>query len=194
MAPAALLLDMDGTLTAPVLDFPRIRREMGIEGHSILEGLANMEPARRAQAQAVLHRHEEEAAANCLLNSGCLELVEWSRSQSIPMALITRNSRKSVDVVLHRHNLEFDALITRDDGLFKPDPAPLRVACERVGVNPQKAWMVGDGRYDVEAGLAAGMRTVWISHGKSRDFPAEPWRVVTDLHELLRLVRGASSG
>jgi FMN phosphatase YigB (HAD superfamily) len=48
--------------------------------------------------------------------------------------------------------------------------------------------MVGDGRHDIEAGLAAGMKTVWLSHGRSRDFPATPWRVVSDLPQLLNLL------
>ena len=48
--------------------------------------------------------------------------------------------------------------------------------------------MIGDGQYDVEAGLAAGVRTVWVSHGKIRPFAAEPWRQVRDLPELLGLL------
>jgi FMN phosphatase YigB (HAD superfamily) len=49
--------------------------------------------------------------------------------------------------------------------------------------------MIGDGRYDVEAGLAAGMKTVWLCHGRQRDFPAIPWRSVSDLPELLNVLR-----
>ena len=32
--------------------------------------------------------------------------------------------------------------------------------------------MIGDGQYDVQAGHAAGMRTIWLSHGQPRDFAA----------------------
>jgi FMN phosphatase YigB (HAD superfamily) len=48
--------------------------------------------------------------------------------------------------------------------------------------------MIGDGRYDIEAGIAAGVRTVWISHGRERFFEAEPWRNVRDLMELRALL------
>ena len=34
-APAAILFDLDGTLTEPLLDFPRIHREMGIGDRGI---------------------------------------------------------------------------------------------------------------------------------------------------------------
>jgi FMN phosphatase YigB (HAD superfamily) len=52
-----------------------------------------------------------------------------------------------------------------------------------------EAWMIGDGAYDVEAGLAAGASTVWISHGRPKEFAAEPWRTVRDLVELTRMLR-----
>ncbi len=42
----------------------------------------------------------------------------------------------------------------------KPDPAIYRHACERLGVAPADALFVGDSPHDVEAGNAAGARTV----------------------------------
>jgi HAD superfamily hydrolase (TIGR01549 family) len=189
--PRALLFDMDGTLTEPMLDFPTIKREMGIGARPILEALAEMDADRRAAAQRVLERHEEQAAANSTLNPGCHDLMNWLTQRELHVALITRNSRKSVKTVLKRHGLSIDVLITRDDGPFKPDPAPLRLALERLKVNRADAWMVGDGVYDIEAGAAAGVRTVWISHGRQRGFAAEPWKQVADLFALLALLQSA---
>ena len=47
--PRAILFDMDGTLTEPMLDFPRIRADMGIAQGPILESLAQMDEPRRAR-------------------------------------------------------------------------------------------------------------------------------------------------
>jgi HAD superfamily hydrolase (TIGR01509 family) len=186
---SALLFDLDGTLTTPMLDFPAIKRDIGIGEQPILEAIARMKPLERERAMAILHAHEERAAIESTLNPGCTELLAWISQKAIPLALITRNSRRSAEFVLNRHGLRIDILLTRDEGLFKPDPAPLLVACEKLKANPADAWMIGDGRYDVEAGLAADMKTVWISHGATRDFPAQPWRTVADLHELLNLLQ-----
>lgn len=191
--PNAILFDMDGTLTAPTLDFPRIKAEMGIGNQPILEALAGMNATQRQVAEAVLHRHEETAARNCALNAGCTELLACLAERQIAVALITRNSRRSVQTVLQRHRLVIDIQITREDGPHKPDPAPLRMAIERLRrthsqISLDSVWMVGDGKYDIEAALAAGVKSVWISHGRQRDFPAEPWRAVTDLLELRELV------
>ena len=84
----------------------------------------------------------------------------------------------------------FEVLITREDGKFKPDPAPLREACRRLGVGTTDVWMVGDGQYDVEAALAAGIASVWVSHGRIKPFAAEPNWVVQGLQELTAMLEG----
>jgi HAD superfamily hydrolase (TIGR01549 family) len=188
--PRAILFDMDGTLTEPMLDFAAIKAELGIGERPILEAMAEMDAAARAAAEVVLHRHEERAAVESTLNAGCGTLLDWVEAQGIRSAIITRNSRRSVDAVMTRHGLSFEVLITREDGRFKPDPTPLLLACDRLGVRPGDAWMVGDGQYDIEAGHAADIRTVWVSHGRTRPFAAEPWRTVRDLHELATLLKG----
>jgi HAD superfamily hydrolase (TIGR01509 family) len=187
--PKAILFDMDGTLTRPMLDFDLIKQEMGIPGRPILESLAAMDTPQRAAAETILHRHEEQAAVESTLNEGCVELLSWIAQANIETALITRNSRKSVETVFQRHGLHFDICITREDGKFKPDPAPLQLACTQLRVDAQQTWMVGDSYHDVNAGVAAGIRTVWISHGSERDFAAMPWKTVNDLIELTSLLR-----
>ena len=153
--PRAILFDMDGTLTEPMLNFPRIKAEMGIGPGPILESLAELDESRRRHAEAVLLRHEQIAAENSRLNIGCRELLAWLAAEGIAMALVTQNSRLSADTVTARHGLEIDLLITREDGPFKPSPFPLALACERLGIRCDETWMVGDGQYDVEAAIAA---------------------------------------
>jgi HAD superfamily hydrolase (TIGR01549 family) len=186
--PKAILFDMDGTLTEPMLDFPKIKAEMGIGDRPILESLAQMNGSLKSEAEAVLLRHETQAAENSVLNPGCHELLQWLAEQQIQRALITRNSRASVQTVLGRHGLAMDVLVTREEPPYKPDPHPLRLACKKLAVADSQVWMVGDGWYDIEAGNAAHIKTVWISHGKPRPFATVPWRQVRDLPELQRLL------
>lgn len=187
--PAALLFDMDGTLTTPRLDFPKIKSDMGIGPGPILESLAMLTDSERARAEAILHRHEETAAAESELNEGCRELLDLIQQADWPTALITRNSRRSVQTVLARHGLSFSVIVTREDGRHKPHPDPLHLACLQLEVPAANTWMIGDGQYDVEAGLAAGARTVWISHGRTAEFAAIPWKIVQKLPELTTLLR-----
>ena len=191
--PRAILFDMDGTLTEPMLDFPRIKAEMGIGDRPILEALAALQGAEREMAEAVLLRHEQHAAESSTLNPGCRELLAWLHENQIRTALITRNSRLSMETVLRRHRVSLDVLVTREDPPYKPDPHPLKLACKKLQVSETLAWMVGDGWYDVQAGLAAGIRTVWLSHGKTRPFSHQPWRELRDLVELHNVLRRTSA-
>jgi HAD superfamily hydrolase (TIGR01509 family) len=185
--PRAILFDMDGTLTRPVLDFDQIRKDIGIGPGPILESIKAMSPVERKIAERILHGHEDRAAEASELNPGCREVLKWLADAKVSTALVTRNTRKSVDTVFRRHGLHFDVCITREDGKYKPDPAPLLLACQRLGVSSADAWMIGDGYHDIEAGVAARMATVWISHSQTRSFSAEPSLVVEDLVQLLSL-------
>src|SRR4051794_18339457 len=187
--PTAVLFDMDGTLTEPMLDCPKIKSEMGIGDRAILEAMAEMNPQALSAAQAILDRHEEEAARLSTLNPGCREVLDWLNGAGVGVALITRNSRRSVETVLARHGLKIDVLVAREDARPKPHPEPLQLACGRLKVPEASAWMVGDGQFDVEAGRAAGIRTVWVRHRRRRPFTAVPWREVNDLWELADLLQ-----
>ncbi|MBB4285576.1 phosphoglycolate phosphatase [Roseospira goensis] len=55
----------------------------------------------------------------------------------------------------------------------KPDPAPLLLALERMGVAPARAAMVGDTPYDVGAARAAGVPIILVDFGYSPVPPAE---------------------
>lgn len=60
----------------------------------------------------------------------------------------------------------FDVIITSDDvPNRKPDPDPLIECAKRLDVNPNKCVYVGDTRTDMQAGKAAGMRTVGVLTG-----------------------------
>jgi HAD superfamily hydrolase (TIGR01509 family) len=189
-----ILFDMDGTLTRTLLDFPAIKREMGIGDRPILEALAQMNPDERAAAEIILHRHEDYAAANATLNDGCEELLHWLAARHIRTAIVTRNRLSCAQTVLARYGLSFDVLITRENGRFKPDPSGILEACRRLELEPHQVWMVGDGQYDIEAGLAAGTPTVWLSHAKTRPFAACPAYTVANLHELTALLRDCLTG
>lgn len=188
--PKAILFDMDGTLTEERIDWSHLRASLNVgPTEGFLEAMQRMTPDERAHCEQVLHDHEHQAAARSQLNLGCTELLHWLDTSGIGRALITRNTRKSVQTVFDLHGLHFDVAITREDGQFKPDPAPLLMACEQLGVNKDQAWMVGDWKYDIEAANAAQMTGVWLSYDRERAFEAVPDLVVRDLCELWDLLK-----
>jgi len=51
----------------------------------------------------------------------------------------------------------------------KPKPGMLLEAAERFGIDPTQSWMVGDRFSDMQAGRAAGCRTIKIDRGYRED-------------------------
>lgn len=47
----------------------------------------------------------------------------------------------------------------------KPSPVPVQYALSRLGIKPEEAVIVGDSNFDIEAGKAAGIRTVAVTYG-----------------------------
>ncbi|MEM1010745.1 MAG: HAD family hydrolase [Planctomycetota bacterium] len=183
-----VLFDMDGTLTRPTLDFDAIRRDIGLPpGRAILEAMDELSPADRAEAERVLHRHEQADAEASELDPACHDVLQELGRRGLPFAVITRNSRMVVETVWRVHGLPPCPTIARDDGLpFKPDPTPLHIAAERIGRRCSECLMVGDSVFDIAAGNAAGCVSVWISHGDDRPFDDEPAVTISSLGELLR--------
>jgi len=82
--------------------------------------------------------------------------------RGLKSGLVTRNSRKSVDVVLGSLGVRFDAVVSREDAPPKPAPDPVLLACRRMGVEPAAAMFVGDFEFDLLAGRRAGVTTVLL--------------------------------
>ena len=192
--PRAVIFDLDGTLTEPVLDFDAMRAEIGLSGGTILEQLEQFDAAERARAEAILIKHERAAIAQARLADGCADLLGHLRGMEIPMAILTRNVREVVDTFARMFAFRFHAVYTREDGPPKPSPHGAWALCRAMGVAPAHTLAVGDYKYDVMAGRDAGCRTVLVSPTPLADHERADWgspdMVVKSLRELLPLFRG----
>jgi HAD superfamily hydrolase (TIGR01549 family) len=185
----AVIFDMDGTLTRPYLDFRAIRAAIGVP-EPLLENMLAIPPGPdRDRAFAILDRFEEEAAEASELNDGARDVLAFLASRGIPSGLVTRNSRRSTDRVLRKHALTFGIVVTREDAPVKPAPEPLWMICEKLGVKPPQALMVGDFKFDIAAGRNAGTRTALLTNGKTPSYLKEvpPDHVLERLEDLLLL-------
>ena len=158
-----ILFDMDGVVVLQQLDFPAIKREIFGDTHGfILERMADLSSSERARAEAILERHETVAATAAEPMEGILPFLQWMNGLGLRRGLVTRNSRKSVEMVLRRLPLRFEAVVTREDAPPKPAPEPVWLACRRMGIAPGEALFVGDFELDMLAGRRAGVRTVLL--------------------------------
>jgi len=187
--PIAVIFDLDGTLTVPVLDFDAIRAEVGLGPGPILEAMSGMSEAQRARVEEVLDRHERQAALGSVLQEGTADTIAALRRCGCKTAVLTRNVRRWARVVLDQHGLEMDALRGRDDGAVKPSAEPVLALLEQLGCAPNESWMVGDYLFDIQAGREAGCTTVLMLGDKPIPAYADQAdRVIRRLPELLELI------
>jgi len=168
------IFDMDGTLTVAVHDFAAIRAELGLQpALPILEQIARLPPARAGEVMARLDAIELELAAQARAAEGAVELLERLASRGARVGIVTRNSFANAQATLRACALEdFFApgcVLGREAAAPKPDPSGIARLLAHWGGAPHEAVMVGDYRWDLLAGRAAGALTVYVD--PEREFP-----------------------
>ncbi len=171
------VFDMDGTLTIAAHDFPAIKRELGIpEDQPIVRTLNAMPEDQAAPLRARLQEIEEEIARKAQPAPGVQELLETLTRQGRRLGILTLNSRENAWLTLEALNLAhfFDpATVLGRWCLPNPKPAPdgLRHLLHHWQSPPDDAVMVGDFRWDLETGRAAGVETVHIDPSSTYEWP-----------------------
>jgi histidinol-phosphate aminotransferase len=90
-----------------------------------------------------------------------------------PLAVVTGRPRADAERVLSENDIDgfFAAVVCMEDAPAKPDPAPVRLALERLGV--AAAWMVGDTVDDVCAARRADVLPIGVPAPGDESAPAK---------------------
>ncbi|MFV3382825.1 MULTISPECIES: HAD family hydrolase [Pseudomonas] len=175
------VFDMDGTLTVAVHDFAAIREALGIPPeHDILTHLAALPAEEAAAKHAWLLEHERDLAIASRPAEGAVELVRELAERGCQLGILTRNARELAHVTLEAIGLAdcfaVEHILGRDEAAPKPSPDGLLKIAQAWDVSPASLVMVGDYRFDLDCGRAAGARTVLVN------LPDNPWPELADWH------------
>lgn len=186
------IFDLDNTLANSAIDFNAMRQQLGLPlGKGMLEEI----DARPAPEAAVLRRRlaalEREYALRAQPLPGVHALLTSLVERSFRLGILTRNSHANALQTLAVCDLAqfFDSahVLGRDEAAPKPDPDGIRKLLAAWGAGPATAVMVGDFRYDLEAGHRAEVATIYYDAAGQDLWPAD-FRVQSHA-ELLALVR-----
>ncbi|MFK3820182.1 HAD family hydrolase [Pseudomonas sp. NPDC089407] len=175
------VFDMDGTLTVAVHDFAAIRVALDIPAEDdILTHLAALPANEAAAKHAWLLEHERDLAIASTAAAGAVELVRELAERGCRLGILTRNARELAHVTLKAIGLAdcfaVEHILGRDEAAPKPSPDGLLKIASAWGVAPSELVMVGDYRFDLDCGRAAGARTVLVN------LPDNPWPELVDWH------------
>lgn len=189
------IFDLDGTLTRPLHDFAAMRRVLGVPpGIGILEHLQAQPEPLRSVLDARLMEIEFEVALRAEPMPLADVFVLALRDRGAKLAIVTRNRRDCVDIVLKRLNLQhcFPAgqIVACECAEPKPSPAGIERLIQQWGCERDACVMVGDYLYDLQAGRAAGISTVHFNPDRSQVWPDQTDLELSGFEPLLRALRG----
>lgn len=112
-----------------------------------------------AEIERYYHDHFLHHVEALEVAPGVPELFEALRARSLGSAVITNTPRALASRLVRRAQASPDVVVGGDEvEKAKPAPDMVWLACERLGVAPARALVVGDSRHDREAAHAAGAR------------------------------------
>jgi phosphoglycolate phosphatase len=183
----AVLFDLDGTLLDSATDLYAALRIYGDEvgvavppyevvrevvsrgGRAILRcAFAEDDEALLRRMPRYLAIYAEVMARHTRPFDGIEPLLAGIEAADLRWGIVTNKPAFLTEELIKRidWDLRASAVVCGDTlPVKKPDPAPVRLACEHAGVEPARCLFVGDDARDVQAGRAAGLYTVAVRWG-----------------------------
>ena len=186
---SGVLFDLDGTLadTAPdlayalnqtllhhgkeELPFETIRPVVSHGGRALIKLGFDYEPEHEHYEKVrvyLLDVYLNNIAKHTELFPGIEELLVAIENKSLPWGIVTNKPGWLTDPLMKALNLtERAACIVSGDTCEhnKPHPEPMFHACDIAKIDPNNCLYIGDADRDIEAGRAAGMKTVGALFG-----------------------------
>ena len=210
----AVLFDLDGTLLdsapdlaaaadamrvqsgLPALPLAQYRPHAGAGARGMLEvafGIGPDHPSFDSRKQAFFAHYEACLTERTRAFEGVDEMLGRLFDAGLPWGVVTNKAERfSLPLTASIRLFDQAAAIVSGDTTphAKPHPEPLFEAARRVGVPPSDCVYVGDDLRDIQAGQAAGMRTVAARYGYlGHQADVQAWQADAEVYSALDLLK-----
>jgi pyrophosphatase PpaX len=139
----------------------------------------------------VYRAHNEPLHEELRCCTGIEDVLVRLKDEGRRLGIVTAKRRATADLAFAVLPIEhlFETVVGGDETkAHKPDPEPLLLAAERLGVDPRTCAYVGDSTFDMRAAKAAGMHAVAVTwggiHAREKLEAEQPDAIVDDAEEL----------
>jgi len=172
MAAKVVLMDRDGTVLVEPTDFS-VR----------LKGLHMFPETLEAMAKLAEVGYSVIFVTNQLsIAKGNLSLKEYEATNNKMIELLEPTGIKVLKVYTCPHGQD-DNCVCR-----KPKPGMLLQAIKEFNLNPGETFMIGDRVTDIEAGMAAGAKTILVPQGNFKETSAKAKHIAGNLLEAAEYI------
>ena len=182
-----VIFDLDGTILDSNYDWKKIREELELKQYSILDHLYSLPDEERKKKELLLERYERIATSNASLFPDVKEVLLTLRKMNIKTGLSTNNSFENTNFIIEKHRLEFDDVVTRDNGIWKPNKEPILLLMQKLHAKPQETLVVGDSDYDILSAREAGASSAILL--RERILKHKPEFILKGIRDVLQLVK-----
>jgi len=196
---AAVLFDLDGTFADTAPDLGRAvnamrtarglapvpladtRRVTSLGARGLLGvgfGIGPDHADYLAMRDEFLRIYEGNLCCDTVLFPGMAQLIDRLEQRKITWGIVTNKAERFAKPLMQQLGYATRAacIIGGDStGHMKPHPAPLLAAATAIDIAPQSCVYVGDDERDIQAGRAAGMRTVAVRFGYLNGSSPDLW-------------------
>ncbi len=115
------------------------------------------------ESEKIFYQHIEvvyDRLKNVPLYDGALSVLQELKDNDLKLGLVSTSNRKMLEAAFKNNKINhlFDVTVTEEDSVkHKPNPEPLFIALDKLGVEPKNALFVGDSIKDTGAAKNAGM-------------------------------------
>lgn len=146
----------------------------------------------------IAERYRDIREERAALIDGAVETLEWLRSRSVRLGMMTNGAGAAQRAKIERFELEahFEhILIEGEFGCGKPDPRVFTTLLDALGAKPKEAWAIGDNlQADVFGAMDLGIYGIWVDSSgqrvpdgderRTQPRNREPDRIVASICEL----------
>jgi pyrophosphatase PpaX len=148
-------------------------------GEPLLITMAREFPEVAPEESAEVYRQFQQQNAHLLVKifPGIVDLLKALKEAGYRMGIVTSRTRESALRYMDMFGITeyFEAMVTCDDTtVHKPNPEPILLGLEKMGITKDEAIMIGDSPFDIKCANNAGVKSVMVD-----------WRITCDNSALI---------